>query len=220
MTASRARKIMLAAIAISLLLHLILAGYIPWPFNKPSPEEAIVKVRRITIARAVHTPPPTPPPTPLPTPRATAAPVQSKVAAPHVTSRSKGPPVAHAIAPSAGTATASAAPATPEPTPSPTAVAVQACMQHDISPAVQASAQPVDIPPEARASKASGTAAIAVQIDAQGRVTDASVARSSGNTGLDAVAMEMARGATYTPALVKCKPVASAYTFTVKFVAW
>jgi len=219
MTASRARKIMLAAIAISLLLHLVLAGYIPWPFNKPSPEEAIVKVRRITIARAVHTPPPTPPPTPVPTPRASAAPVKARVAAPHVTSRS-GPPVAHAVVPSAGTATAAAAPATPVPTPSPTAVAAQACMEHDISPAVEASAQPVDIPPEARASKANGTAAIQVQIDPQGHVTDASVTRSSGNAGLDAVAMEMAKGATYTPALVKCKPVASAYTFTVKFVAW
>ena len=219
MTASRARKIMLAAIAISVLLHLILAGYIPWPFNKPSPEEAIVKVRRITIARAVHTPPPTPPPTPVPTPRASAAPVKAKVAAPHVTSRSKGPPVTHAIVPS-GTAAASAAPATPAPTPSPTAVAAQACMQHDISPAVEASAAPVDIPPDARASKTNGTAAIAVQIDPQGHVTDATVARSSGNAGLDAVAMEMAKGATYSPALVKCKPVASAYTFTVKFVAW
>lgn len=220
MTASRARKIMLAAIAISLLLHLILAGYIRWPFIVPSPEQAIVKVRRVTIARAVHTPPPTPPPTPVPTPRASAAPVKAKVTAPHLTSRSKGPPVAHAVAPSAATATASAAPATPAPAPSATAVAVQACMQHDISPAVEASAPPVDIPPEARASKANGTAAIAVQIDPQGRVTGASVARSSGNTGLDAVAMEMAKGATYTPALVKCKPVASAYTFTVKFVAW
>jgi TonB family protein len=93
-------------------------------------------------------------------------------------------------------------------------------MRHDISPAVTATAQPADIPPEARASKTNGTAAIQVQIDPQGHVTDATVSQSSGNVSLDAVAMQMARAATYTPALVKCKPVASAYTFTVKFVAW
>jgi TonB family protein len=66
----------------------------------------------------------------------------------------------------------------------------------------------------------SGTAAIQVQIDPQGGVTNATVAQSSGNTGLDAVAMQMARNATYSPALANCKPVASTYTFRVKFVAW
>jgi TonB family protein len=216
MSASRARKIMLAAIAISLLLHLLLAGYIRWPFNQ-SNETPIVKVRRITIARVVpHTPPPPPSPTPIPTARPSAT---AKVVPPATTSHgSKGPPVAHAIAPPV-VAKTTAPTATPAPTAAPTLLA-QACLQHDISPAVSATAQPVDIPPQARASKTNGIASIQVQIDPQGHVTDASVSQSSGDAGLDAVAMQMAKGATYTPGLVKCKPVASAYTYKVKFVAW
>lgn len=217
MSAARARKIFIAAFAISLLLHLLLAGYIRWPFNQPSSETQIVKVRRITVARiAPRTPQP---PTPAPTPRATPAP-KPKVIPPSITSRgSRGPRVAHVIAPPV-TAPGTAAPAaTAAPTPLATPAA-QACLAHDISPAVAATSAPVDIPPEARASKVSGTAAIAVQIDPLGRVTDATVSQSSGSTGLDAVAVQMAKGAAYTPALVKCKPVASTYTFKVKFVAW
>lgn len=220
MSASRARKIMLAAIVLSVLLHLILAGYIRWPFNQPSQQNEIVKVRRITIAHAVpHTPPPTPPPTPRPTPRATAPPA-TKVVPPHVTTRTaKGPPIAHGVAPSSGPSATTSATQAPTPAPAATAVAL-ACMQHDITPAVTATPQPVDIPADARASKASGVAAIQVQLDAQGNVTDTSVAKSSGSTALDAVAIALAKDATYSPALVKCKPVAAAYTFTVKFSPW
>lgn len=217
MSASRARKVMIAAVAISLLLHLILAGYIPWPFNQPREETQIVKVRQMTIARIVpHTPPP---PTPAPVPRATPA-VKVKVVPPAVTTRGvKGQRVPLAVSPMSGKT--AAPPATPQPTPSATAVA-QACQFHDISPAISATADPasIGIPPEARAAKVSGTAQIQVQIDPQGAVAKASVAQSSGNSGLDAVAMQMAKSATYTPALVKCKPVASTYTYSVKFVAW
>ncbi|HET6895331.1 MAG TPA: TonB family protein, partial [Candidatus Baltobacteraceae bacterium] len=127
------------------------------------------------------------------------------------------PPIAHGVAPSSGPRATAAA--TQAPTPAATAVAL-ACAQHDITPAVTVTPQPVDIPADARASKASGVAAIQVQIDAQGHVTGATVAKSSGSTALDAVAVALAKGATYSPALVKCKPVAAAYTFTVKFVAW
>jgi periplasmic protein TonB len=212
-----ARKIMIAAIAISLLLHFILAGYLPWPFGRESATTQVVKVRVVTIARIPpHTPPP---PTPAPTPRPTPAiKTTTKIVPPKTAAHgNKGLPVAHAVVPAAGK---SAAPsATPAPTPSAAPVA-QACLQHDISPAVSATADPVQIPPDARASKASGVAAIAVQIDPQGHVSDAAVQRSSGNAGLDSVAVQMAKGATYTPALVKCKPVASTYTFTVRFVAW
>jgi protein TonB len=215
MSAARARKLLIAAFAISLLLHLVLAGYLRWPFNVSSSESAVVKVHQITLTRIIpHTPPP---PTPAPTPHATPA-VKSSVAPPAVQPhRGKGVPVAHGVVPVPSRT--AAATATPAPTPSATAVA-QACAQHDISPAVTATADPVDIPPEARASKASGTAAIQVQIDPQGRVTTARVSQSSGSAGLDAVAMQMAKSATYSPALVRCKAVSSTYTFSVKFVAW
>lgn len=218
MSAARGRKILIAAIAISLLLHLLLAGYIRWPFVQPSSENEIVKVRRITVARVVpHTPPP-PTPTPAPTPRQTPAARPSVIPPAVTTHANRGPRVSRAVAAVSGVTPAPPV-ATPVPTPLATP-AVQACMQHDISPAVSATSAPVDIPPEARASKVSGTAAIQVQIDPQGSVTNATVSQSTGSAGLDQVAMQMAKGATYTPALVKCKPVASTYTYTVKFVAW
>jgi len=214
MSAARARKLMLAAIALSLLIHLILAGYIRWPFNQPSPENEVVHVRQVTIARIV---PHTPPPTPLPTPRVTPA-AKPKAVPPVLPSRStKGPPVAHVIP--VATFAPTSAPQTPAPTPAATSAAV-ACLTHDISAAVTATPLPVDIPPEARASKVNGTAAIHVEIDPDGRVTNASVAQSSGNVGLDDVAMQIAKGATYSPALVKCKPVASVYTYSVEFKPW
>jgi TonB family protein len=65
-----------------------------------------------------------------------------------------------------------------------------------------------------------GTAAIHVSLDPEGRVLDAVVAQSSGNAGLDAAAMQMARAASYTPKYVDCKAVAGEYTFTVRFFAW
>lgn len=215
MSASRGRKILVAAFAISLLIHLLLAGYIRWPFRHPSSENEIVKIRRITVARIVpHTPPPS---TPAPTPRATPA-AKPSVIPPAVTARgNRGPRVAHVVAPVSGVTPAP--PITPMPTPVATSV-VQACLQHDISPAVAATSAPVDIPPDVRASKVNGTAAVQVQIDPQGHATGVTVSQSTGNMGLDRVAMQMAKGATYTPALVKCKPVASTYTYTVKFVAW
>ncbi len=65
-----------------------------------------------------------------------------------------------------------------------------------------------------------GTTAIDVSLDSSGNVTGAKIARSSGNDGLDASALDMARGATYTPQYAACKGVASTYTFKVKFAAW
>jgi TonB family protein len=77
-----------------------------------------------------------------------------------------------------------------------------------------------EIPPEVRAAKVSGTAAIQVSLDPKGHVTNASVAQSTGSTGLDNVAIEMARNATYAPKYVDCKAVAGQYVFKVKFEAW
>jgi len=72
----------------------------------------------------------------------------------------------------------------------------------------------------ARADGTSGISLIKVQIDAQGAVTSAAVSQGTGNSSLDLVALAMARGARYSPALHECKPVAAAYTFSVKFYAW
>jgi TonB family protein len=220
MSAGRARKILLAALAISLLVHLLLAGYIRWPIFGQSREEPVAKVRILRIARRTPPPPPTPAPTPVPAPAATPM-VHASIAPPPVTPRgNKGVPHVQTVPVPAHTPTVRAT-ATAAPTPMATATAAAPCGGHaNAEPTVASTPDVADITPEARASKISGTAAIHVVLDPQGHVTDASVAQSSGNAGLDATAMQMARSATYTPHYVDCKPVAGAYTFTVKFVAW
>ena len=87
-------------------------------------------------------------------------------------------------------------------------------------PAVATTPDTPDIAAQARASRITGIVAIDVSLDPAGNVTDAKVARSIGNDGLDASALTMARNASYTPKYTACKGVASTYTFTVKFVAW
>jgi protein TonB len=213
----RARSVLLWAIAISLIVHLLIAGYIRWPFQSPNEEPRVAKVHIITVARI---PPHTPPP-PTPAPVATVTPlVRASVAPPHTTPvKNAAPGVPKAAGPAVPLQTPGAS--TPAPTATPVATASpSACVNTTRDPAVSSTPGVAEIPPEVRAAKISGTAAIAVSLDAQGRVLDAKVAQSTGNTGLDAVATEMARNATYTPKTISCKAVASTYTFTVKFSAW
>jgi protein TonB len=95
-----------------------------------------------------------------------------------------------------------------------------ACTQPNAAAALAVEPSPPEIAPAARTEGTSGTALVRVQLDATGQVTNAGVTQSSGNTSLDLVAVAMARDARYTPALHDCKPIAGAYTFSVKFVAW
>ena len=217
MSPARARKLLIAAVLLSVLLHLVLAGYLKWPFLTQSQDEnRVAKVRITHISRIVsHTPPP---PTPAPTPAAKPL-VHASVAPPSLTKRGKGPTLTTTIPVRART------PAPPHPSLAPTPIALVTpsgpCGGHsNADPAVASTPDPVDITPEARAGKVSGTAAVRVSLDAQGRVVEAAVLQSSGNAGLDAAAVQMARGATYTPKYVACKAVAGDYTFTVRFVAW
>lgn len=218
MRAARARNVLLAAFAISLLLHLFLAGYIRWPvILRPNEETQITKVRVMSVARIKpHTPAPTPPPTPIPTPAVRASVVPPRT----VAKSSKGPPAsAHIVGP--GTSTHTPPPPTPTPLPTPVATAsASSCVHNTTDPSVAATPDVGDISAEVRAAKISATAAIQVSLDPTGHVTNTAVAQSTGSTGLDNVAIEMARNATYTPKMVDCKAVASTYTFTVKFVAW
>lgn len=218
MSVARTRRLLIVAIIISLLVHLILAGVIRWPFLQPSEEKQFAKVHITRIARI---PPPTPGPTPVATPLATPR-VRASIVPPTLTTKrgTKGTtpvktvpvtPVAHAPV--------------PQPTSLPTPVVIATpsgpCSGHaNVDPMLSATPDPADISPEARASKVSGTAQVRVSLDAQGRVVNAAVAQSSGNAGLDAAAVQMARNASYTPKYVDCKAVAGDYTFTAKFVAW
>jgi TonB family protein len=206
MSAKRTRAVLLVAFAISLLLHAILAGALRWPFDLRLHEEVIPKVRIIHIARVT---PPTVAPTPSPHPTNT-----SKVLPPSVTHRGKGPAAVLRTAAPRPTPTS-----TPLVRPSPKGSASPAptigpCNGHlNADPTVAATADPVPLSPQARASKASGTAQVRVTLDAQGRVVQTAIAQSAGDAGLDDVAVQMARNATYTPKYVACKAVSGDYVF-------
>ncbi len=218
MSAARARQVLIAAILVSLLLHLILAGYLRWPaFERPS-ESRLATIHIMHIARiAPRTPPPvvTPAPTPVATPATRASIVPPALAK----QGANGPALAKTIPVIARTAPPLAATAAPEPTI--LATPTGPCGGHaNADPTVASTPDVAAIAPQARASKVSGTAAVRVELDAQAHVTQAAVTQSSGNAGLDAVAVQMASGATYTPKYADCKAVTGQYTFTVKFVAW
>ncbi len=204
----RAPRLLLVAFALSLLLHVVVALILrpasPGPENQA--EVVSIQHRPATIAvRKAPTPPPPPKPTAAPRTQSSAPPARP----------GPGP----AVKPGSGH-NATPRPVVATATPQPVAKAIAGCAQPNIPATVAATPPPPDIAPEARASGTSGTALVSVALDADGQVTTASVAQSTGNSSLDLVAVSMARGARYTPALRDCKPITSAYTFSVKFVAW
>lgn len=206
---TRTQRLLIVAVALSLLVHLIVA-LIVRPFSATTQNQAeVVSIeRRATVIAMTKmpTPPPRPRHTPAPRAPASARPVARK-----------GP----AGAQSPGGGAAGVAPARPTPTPLPVATtASSACTQPNAGAAVVASPPPPDIPTAVRASATNGTAVIKVDLDPSGQVAGAGVAQSTGNSSLDLVAVAMARGATYSPPLHDCKPIAGAYNFSVKFVAW
>jgi len=166
-------------------------------------------VRVVQIVRRTPAPPQTPAPKPLQTARPILSKSHSHIALPHVTSHGRK---------NAGGPAAVVAP-TPRPIATAT-ISTAGCVRPNATPGVSATPDVADITAAARASRISGIAAIDVSIDRSGNVTDAKVARSTGNDGLDASAMAMARNASYTPQYVRCKGIAATYTFTVRFVAW
>jgi TonB family protein len=94
------------------------------------------------------------------------------------------------------------------------------CAEPNAAAAVVGTPPPPDIPAAVRADHTSGVALVSVALDAQGEVSGASVAQSTGSSSLDLVAVSMARDARYSAPLRDCKPVAGNTTFSVKFVAW
>lgn len=217
MNARRSRKIVLWAIALSLLAHLLFALY--FHFSLASTGEQEPRVARIQLTRIATAPPKTPPPPRTPV-------VHTTIAPPHLQSKNTGTPSPHrGIAAPVSTLPPVSTTPTPKPTPTATpslqtSAPGQCTATTRNAPAALASTpDPIDIPPDARASKVSGTAQIKVVLDAQGHVTDATVAQTSGNDGLDRVALQLAHQATYTPKFQDCKAVAGEYMFSVQFKA-
>jgi TonB family protein len=207
---ARGRQILLVALAISILLHLLLAGYWYWP-SHPESEAQLSNVRITQIAHRTPAPLQTPAPKPVQTPRI-ATKAHSKIAPPQASTHG---------GPNARRGAVIYAAQTPRPVVTATPARTTAgCANPNAGPSVSATPDTPDIAAAARASRITGVVAIDVSLDSAGNVTDAKVARSIGNDGLDASALTMARNASYTPKLTACKGVASTYTFTVKFVAW
>lgn len=203
----RAQRLLLVAFALSLLIHLIVALILrpPTPTTENQAEVVSIEHRPATIAVNPVTPPP-------PRPKTTPAPHAPSSAPPR-----KGP---EGGGPGAGTPAPTPPPPAAAATPQPSPAASAGCTHANSAAAVVATPGPPEIALETRASGTSGTAVVGVQLDPTGQVTSANVTQSTGNSSLDLVALGMARDARYAPALHDCKPIASEYAFSVKFVAW
>jgi len=209
MSLRSARRLLLGALIISIILHLLGVRFVHWgvPTAQEAPES--LKLTKIYKVRTtiLHSPRPRPPQT-----------VANKaINVPKTISRSaRGPaPIA---APSAAVATA-----TPSPAPTiahlPTPSGVAGCLKSNAVASVLSSPSPPDVPDDARRAATAGVAQIHVQLDERGSVVDAAVAGSSGNAQLDQVALTLAKSSTYSPAVSGCKKIASVYTYRVRFEA-
>jgi len=203
-----ARRLLIGALIISVLLHLLGVRFVHW--GVPSAQEApeSLKLTKIYKVRTtiVHSPRP-------PAPQKN---VQRKaINVPKTTSRSGRAPAAVPIPPGV------AATATPSPTPTVARLATPSapggCVKANAVAAVLASPQPPDIPSDARRPGTAGVAEIHVQLDDRGAIVDAAITSSSGNAQLDQVALNLAKTSTYTPAVSGCKKIASTYTYRVRF---
>ncbi|MHB8178926.1 MAG: energy transducer TonB [Vulcanimicrobiaceae bacterium] len=203
MTLRRRRALLVAAILASVLLHLIVAGVVRWPFTLARRAVQIVQIQEPRTLRITH-PTPTPAPTARPRP---AAPLRRPAL--HGTQAKARPPRAVATA----VPTQTPPPSTPHPL-------SRAPRCGPVPAFIVATPEPPAISPALRAQADSGTAAVKVQLDAHGRVVGTQIVAGTGNPGLDSLAAEMARRAEYAPATRKCRPVAGSYTFRVQFIAW
>jgi periplasmic protein TonB len=203
----RARRLLLAAFVISILIHLVVALFTHPPRAPIENHLETVSIHHVVAVTKLVTPPPQPKRTPVPHPAPSSPPAPRST---HAT---------QSIGATGGTGHATPAP-TPAPVVATATPAGPGCAQPNADAAVVATPSPPDIPVGIRAQGTSGTVLVAVQLDAQGAVTDTKISQSTGNPSLDLVAVGLARNAQYSPATRACKPVASTYTFSVKFVAW
>ncbi len=217
MDVRRTRRLLIAAFALSLIIHLIIASGVHWPFTKTSDETEVVHVQHLRVTRIARVPTPAPhtPPPQTATPAPTASPAPVRSAAPRRPSRNPA-----GVLPAATGTGGTAATAVPSPARAPSPAPSVPCANNDLPATIAASPPPSEISPEARAANVSGTARVRVTLDDKGAVQSAAVSSSSGNSSLDLVAVSMARAAQYNPARHDCKAIASDYTYSVKFVSW
>ncbi|MGH7737467.1 MAG: energy transducer TonB [Candidatus Tyrphobacter sp.] len=195
---------LVAAFALSILVHVILAFFVHPP--RPTRSVAMESLRRTTVQTIRRV---TPAPHAQPR-RSQPQRHRALVAAPHVVAAHARP--------------REIAAATPVPTGAPAAerppASAARCTQRNAPASVVASSSPPPIPPGVRAQDVAATAAILVQLDADGSVQSASIEQSTSSPSFDALSMEMARDTEYAPARHDCKAIASSYLFRVQWAPW
>ena len=196
----RARRFLIVAFALSLLIHLIVTQVIRWPFRTPEDEVQIVRIEHLHATRIAHLPSP-PPHTPRPAPSVVATTAPTKVAS------GNGP----------GTLARTASPP-PTVVPTPSAAPTPNCATGDTPVQIVATpTPPAEIASAARADRITNIARVRVVVDPNGTVSSVSLLQSSGSSSMDLVAVGLARAAQYAPATHGCKAIAGDYTFAVRF---
>ena len=80
--------------------------------------------------------------------------------------------------------------------------------------------QPADFPDSLRNIPVrAGSASVQITLDAEGDVTSAKIAKSSGYPAFDEASIKAALATTYLPARVHCRDVAGTYLFRTDFAA-
>ncbi|GAC1655852.1 MAG: hypothetical protein NVS9B12_07150 [Vulcanimicrobiaceae bacterium] len=218
-------RVIYVAVAGSIAAHLLLGPLVHVKFVDAAPEQPSRPFRIRYVA----------PPTPVPTkPPARVRQMQPKplrhepTTAPHLTPHTNQTPhgsplAAHdgvknsgagrsgggVLAQDAGTAVPSTPPvASPTPKPSCSAPYTEARTIEKYSP---------QVPQIAIDEGLNGHAQVKVDLSADGKVVDASIFQSTGNTLLDRAAVEAAERTTYGPKVVDCASVPGSYLFRVDF---
>ncbi len=214
MSPRKARRFLLIAFAISIVIHLVGVRLVHWRIPTPVEVPEKMTISRIVVIHSVTKTPPPNTPAPLPTAAATPKKMPAtKIAVPRVLSTSGPARPTETVAPVTATPSAS-----PRPLRLPTPVPNKGSCTDPNAPAAVKTAAPIpEIPLAARQTAKNGTTQVHVRLSDQGSVLEAGVAVSSGSDGLDQIALGMAKGSQYSAALQQCKPVASTYEFRVKF---
>lgn len=219
MGAPKNRKMLGAALALSLLFHLVLAPFVRPPADAV-PYHVIPVITHIWIR---PTPEPPKPPQRIRTPIShQRIPIVSLPAArPHDSHKPNGYvaitpsfPTGEPIAPgnpgTNGTGGVISQPVAPTEAPGP------ACSDPNIEAKTINAISP-DQTASGSAAGTSATAMIKVDLDASGHVIGVSVYASTGSLELDRAAMQAARESSYAPEMRDCQAVAGSYLFKVEF---
>lgn len=228
MSVRRSRRILLAALGISLLIHLILAGYIRWPDLFPhaqQPQRITVTAMTLLHRKVLPTPPRFTPPPRTPPPAVTLPLRTPPPVAPRRRLRTVAPAPPR-LAPSRragrvprGAGTGGTPTASPAPALLPTPVVASAACRTPNAPAAVSSSPPVpDLTDDQRAAYTQGVASVTVTVGATGAVEQAVLASTSGSVLLDGLAVALAREAAYAPAYANCRAVPGTVVFRVGFV--